>query len=241
MTQEQKAKAYDKVTNKLKRFIAQGVDPLITRADVQDFFPGLAESEDERIRKELMEFLVGKRIISNDLEGINIDETLTWLKKQGKKPKKVSIWKHWKDGIAGGSECEQIFLTKIGSVYSISSCLGCECDYIELSELDELMREEKQGKPKWTDDDEQYLLVCKNALRKYQVSDKWDADIISKWLEDKLKQGKQGEKTSKWTEEDDTIRCEIIRRMEALDHYWNRHNDQKLIDWLKSIKQRMEK
>lgn len=52
------------------------------------------------------------------------------------------------------------------------------------------------------------------------------------WLE---KRGK-----SKWTEEDDTIRCEIIRRMEALDHYWNRPNDQKLIDWLKSLKQRME-
>ena len=48
---------------------------------------------------------------------------------------------------------------------------------------------EKQApKPKWSDEDEQYLLICKNALRKYQVSDKWDADIISKWLEDNLKQ-----------------------------------------------------
>ena len=55
------------------------------------------------------------------------------------------------------------------------------------------------------------------------------------WLE------KQGKKKTKWTEEDDTIRRELIRRMEALDHYWNRPNDQKLIDWLKSIKQRMEK
>jgi hypothetical protein len=54
MTQEEKAKAYDKVVNKLRHFIAQGVDPLITRADVQDFFPELAESEDERIRKEII-------------------------------------------------------------------------------------------------------------------------------------------------------------------------------------------
>lgn len=58
--------------------------------------------------------------------------------KQADKPKKMSIWKHWKDGIAGGAEGEQIFLTKIGRIYSISSCLGCECDYIELSELDKL-------------------------------------------------------------------------------------------------------
>jgi hypothetical protein len=33
----------------------QGIDPLITRADVQDFFPELKESEDEKIRKELLE------------------------------------------------------------------------------------------------------------------------------------------------------------------------------------------
>ena len=39
----------------------------------------------------------------------------------------------------------------------------------------------------WSEEDDQYLLVCKNALAKYQVSDKWDATIISRWLENKLK------------------------------------------------------
>lgn len=49
---------------------------------------------------------------------------------------------------------------------------------------------EKQGEQKhveWTEQDKQFLLVCKNALAKYQVSDKWDANIISRWLENKLK------------------------------------------------------
>ena len=48
---------------------------------------------------------------------------------------------------------------------------------------------EKQGEQKiaeWSEDDEQYLLVCKNALAEYQVSNKWDARIISHWLENKL-------------------------------------------------------
>lgn len=74
-----------------------------------------------------------------------------WLEKQGEKEsKKVSIWKHWKDGIAGGNEGEQIFLIKNGLHYSISSCLGYECDYIELSELDKLLSQEKQGsEPNW--------------------------------------------------------------------------------------------
>ncbi len=86
LTIEQKAKAYDEVVNKLKGFMAQGVNPLITRDDVQDFFPELKESEDERIRKELIAFL------KENLETGRADETwsmsglerwIAWLEKQG--------------------------------------------------------------------------------------------------------------------------------------------------------------
>lgn len=46
----------------------------------------------------------------------------------------------------------------------------------------------KQGEQNpWSEEDEQYLLVCKNALAKYQTTDKWDAHIIFHWLENKLK------------------------------------------------------
>ena len=44
-----------------------------------------------------------------------------------------------------------------------------------------------EQKSDWSKEDEQYLLVCKNALAKYQITNKWDARIISCWLEDKLK------------------------------------------------------
>ena len=64
-----------------------------------------------------------------------------WLEKRGQKPKKVSIWKHWKDGIAGNGDGKPIFLVKIGNRYNLSSCLSTECDYIELSELDNLALE----------------------------------------------------------------------------------------------------
>ena len=39
----------------------------------------------------------------------------------------------------------------------------------------------------WSEEDEQYLLVCKNALQKYQRTDQWDASNISAWLEERLK------------------------------------------------------
>ena len=45
----------------------------------------------------------------------------------------------------------------------------------------------EQNTTDWSKEDEQYLLVCKNALAKYQITDKWDACIISQWLENKLK------------------------------------------------------
>ena len=83
MTIEEKAIRYDEVKNKLSRFIAKGVDPLITRADVQDFFPELKESEDDKIRKEIIDFLklphpqfVGKR---------DHEKWIAWIEKQGLK------------------------------------------------------------------------------------------------------------------------------------------------------------
>ena len=94
MTKEEKAKAYDNVVNKLRRFMEHGIDPLITRADVQDFFPELAESEDEKIEKEIIAFL------KENLETGRADETwsltglerwIAWLEKQATKSVNIDI------------------------------------------------------------------------------------------------------------------------------------------------------
>ena len=103
-------------------------------------------------------FMLNGDIVTPNEMMEDMKKYLAWKEKQGEKnPNKVSIWKHWKDGITGGAEGEQIFLIKIGRVYSITSCLGCECDYIELSELDKLMREEKQGWQKWNEEDIKFI------------------------------------------------------------------------------------
>ncbi len=81
-TIEEKAKAYDEVKNKLSRFIAQGVDPLITRADVQDFFPELAESDDERVKKRIT-LCLEECVHSDVIRDYEKDECIAWLKKQG--------------------------------------------------------------------------------------------------------------------------------------------------------------
>ena len=118
------------------------------------------KSEDEKIREWLIKYF-NKADFNGMLEyvnGIKAEDILAWLEKQGEKPKKVSIWKHWKNGIAGNGEGELIYLIKYGHTYSLSSCLSFECDYIELSELDKLLFE-KQGeqKPAWSEKDEKML------------------------------------------------------------------------------------
>lgn len=108
---------------------------------LENIFPELAESKDERIRKELIELISCMHDADPRKKG-----WIAWLEKQGQKPKKVSIWKHWKDGIAGNGEGEQIYLIKAGNTYNLSSVLSFECDYIELSELDNLMLEKQDEK-----------------------------------------------------------------------------------------------
>ena len=78
------------------------------------------------------------------LNNVSTSSMIAWIEKQ-EQSKKTSIWKHWKNGICGNGEGKLVFLIKSGATYSLSSCLSFECDYIELSELENLMLE-KQDK-----------------------------------------------------------------------------------------------
>ena len=138
----------------------------------------IAENEDEKVRKAQLDYwcsVGGKR-----WHGVPVQETIAWLEKQDEKLKKVPIWKHWKDGIAGGEEGKQIYLIKNGLTYSISSCLGQECDYIELSELDKLMREEK---PKWTEEDEYHWTICLECVEECATQINTDFSKTIQWLQ----------------------------------------------------------
>lgn len=207
MTQKEKATAYDEAVKRAKKEKEKSRN-LGLLEFIEDTFPELRDSEDEKARKELISFLqlphpqfVGERkqekwidwlekqvpideekvligarkdvalSIMNflnrntlgmdlssmecaDLESAVIDsdwsKVYDYMKKklenQGEQKetlKKVPIWKHWKDGIAGNGEGKPIYLVKIGNTHSLKSCLGFECDYIELSELDNLMFEKQ--------------------------------------------------------------------------------------------------
>lgn len=89
LTIKEKAKRYDEAIEKL-RSLHDNYDTVSTRIDVKEelerIFPALKESEDERIRKAIIEGF--ERYNSGALfNGVLVKEILAWLKKQGKQPK----------------------------------------------------------------------------------------------------------------------------------------------------------
>ena len=84
---EEKAKAYDEAIEKIKYVMEHGVSPVLNKEDLQDIFPELQKSEDEKIRKALIDgFTVMKeskncgKTFSN--HNIPVTDILAWLEKQ---------------------------------------------------------------------------------------------------------------------------------------------------------------
>ena len=96
----------------------------------------------------------------------------------------------------------------------------------------------------WSEEDEQYLLVCKNALAKYQTTDKWDACIISHWLENKrksLKERVQPQPKQEWSEEDEDVINHLLAICAGAKRYRQfagclQEDITKYQTWLKSLR-----
>ena len=77
---EQKAKAYDKAKSIMKKYIESGNAGVIAENTIKKAFPELAESEDERIRKDLIIYL--RSVLSNKKYGDKfIEDWIAWLEK----------------------------------------------------------------------------------------------------------------------------------------------------------------
>jgi len=89
-----------------------------------------------------------------------------------------------------------------------------------------------EPKPAWSEEDEQYLLVCKNALAKYQTTDKWDANIISRWLENKLKSRKL---QSQWEPSGEQIAALEWQVYSTYEGSWQYKASKELLEQLKKL------
>ncbi len=96
---EQKAKAYDEALERARKELqACGSTDCDAARQIFRFFPELAESEDERIKKELI-FYLGDMPEDTELRnGVTNRDVLVWLEKQGEqKPiDKIQLGKKYK-------------------------------------------------------------------------------------------------------------------------------------------------
>lgn len=88
MTQEQKAKAYDDALKRAKKVHKYSSD-LAEIKRMEEIFPELAQSEDERIKKTLIDYFKDYKtqevIGIKTFFGIPTDDIIFWLEKQGQK------------------------------------------------------------------------------------------------------------------------------------------------------------
>ena len=96
MTQEEKAKRYDEAIERASKLRVQNPFDTVSQM-MEHVFPELAESEDERIRKALIEYFTTSDNNSYyAVCGVATKKILAWLEKQGEKPQdktSIEIWK----------------------------------------------------------------------------------------------------------------------------------------------------
>ncbi len=87
---KEKANAYDKAIKKAKQWRnAPNVDKIPTFGNriIEEIFPELKESDDERIRNAL----IGFHKSTIDIDGIKGEDIIAWLEKQGEQKTKSHV------------------------------------------------------------------------------------------------------------------------------------------------------
>ena len=212
MTTEEKARAYDEALEKAKEHInSKGIGDTVDLC--KHLFPELVESEDERIRKELIELIGYFRS-----RGINqhlCDECLVYLERQKPSFKQIHDSAIWDSGLRTGIELgkQKEFVSEdFESIWKTEDCKTLLDEGEKLSpRFKELFKEichswydkgievgVKQKEPKLLNN-EKYQTVPIEILDRLYAS------------EQELKEIKQKEqKPAEWTKEDETMLNNLI-------------------------------
>ena len=95
MTIEEKAKRYDEALTKARNIVNSINVGLIGKDSFEAVFPELKESEDERIKKEIISAV--NIYCSEYCRGTKVrEDMLTWLEKQGKQKLADNVEPKWK-------------------------------------------------------------------------------------------------------------------------------------------------
>ena len=134
------------------------------RAALEVLIPELAESEDEKIRKRLIEYFEGFRIDNAEVkwEGLIVQEVLVWLEKQ-----KECVSNNF-DDVWDEEDCEEIIAEGQKLTPRFKELLKevCHAWYDRGAKLEK----QKGQKPAWSEDDEKKIRFL-SRLIEFQVKD----------------------------------------------------------------------
>lgn len=197
---------YLKVLSFFKEKIEGRETLIVSKEDLETLFDELKESEDEKTRKDVLAFI---RSEGQHIDKYKWHKWIAWLEKQGEptkiNPSYLDIRKANERGVDLDQHRYEIAKEMLPyvaettrSILASGHGLGDEAKGKTVPEVcassavvfaDALIAElRKEKKAEWSEEDKLFLSICKDALWKFQSSDKWDARIIGNWLEEKLKQ-----------------------------------------------------
>lgn len=169
MTQEEKARAYDEALERAKKVQKKFHSGDAIFALMNDIFPQLHESEDERIRKSLIELV--EQFMADERK----EKTLSWLKKQKEQMHAdISSLRDWK------------FI--VDAVLTEHEGIGQYLDKPETERIAKKLQERfslPQSKPaEWSEEDEKFFITALWHIS-YSVSNGKSTDCrcdTTEWL-----------------------------------------------------------
>ena len=230
---EEKAKAYDEAIERGSRLWESDT---ITRESYEYIFPELKESEDERIRKALMQNLKERFGTKGNMgKGLDMPDVLAWLEKHGEKKHKV-------EPIRDGLKTE--FQKQVSHL--IASTINNEYDYtldhvewVSQSLLGYAKNELKLVE--WSEEDELMLTSLKDILKIFE--NRGGTNIKIEWLEE-LKERILSHAKQELSDWDKTI-IESIEalcdeKIESVVYQDVKEHAKEIKDWLKNLKERVQ-
>ena len=247
-TIEEKAKAYDEAIEEL-RGLLEGIHEEkceIMEEDIIKIFPELKESEDETIRKALIEMVhdtTGDELWVD--YGIHKEETLAWLEKQGEQKTEVKyVYTKFQIGdtiveIKPNGYCQPVRVKYIGDgAYSCESDDGKRSLSFPIINQDDY--ELVEQKHAWSEEDEKklnYLI----ALLQNSTMTNVALSATNEGIEDFLKSLKnrvQPQPQQEWSKEDEMMWSSVLQDLQNIKDDNPIVNIAPEINWLKSIKDR---
>lgn len=263
MTDKEKAKAYDEAIERAKDFMNGEVHYALKKGEniMCWVFPQLRESDDERLRKALMQNLKERFGTKGNMgEGLDMPDVLAWFDKQGEQ--KPNYCHHEVDLSGCSEEYRKAYYDGWNNCNQQHEQLKAEQKSCMIQWKGDNLKEviDFTGKDKnfekWFKSFEEYEKYVSehNGIFKLFNEDSSHYEVpVGAWIV-KTPDGynvasKAVLKQKPWSEEDEYLLDETIKHLETLIRITKKHGSaysdevkyyQRDIDWLKSLKERVQ-